>query len=433
MKLSVKFSLAIVVLLVLTVVVISFFTVRSATQSMLTQMEQDGKAISQVLAQGSSFAGRVPGQVENVLSEQMVVEARITANMVAIAAGRAGMTPQEINDILKSITDSTVLNEFWISDPTGKVEFTNTGIDFTFKPDPVKQPQAYIFYQLLGQEGGVVKQEAQKRELDTRLFKYVGVSGVDEPRIVQVGYEANVLDEMSQDVNIQKLVDELTGQANVAAIWILDSQKTEVAASRQPVGGIGTSFSVSDINLLNWAVSAKEARSALEDDVLRVATPVLDGRGEVQQVVVVYLTTENVQKAIRDAILRTIFIALATIIIGALFSFIFSSSITRPIRRLTSAAQLMERGEITEEEISRLGGKEGKDEVSALSRVFAKMAAEVKARETKLKKQVAELKIEIDHSKKARQVAEITDTDYFQNLKQKAKELREKKDKEERS
>ena len=30
-------------------------------------------------------------------------------------------------------------------------------------------------------------QDAQKREVDDQIFKYVGVAGVDKPRIVQVG------------------------------------------------------------------------------------------------------------------------------------------------------------------------------------------------------------------------------------------------------
>ena len=34
---------------------------------------------------------------------------------------------------------------------------------------------------------------ARKREIDNRVFKYVGVAGVDKPRIVQVGVSADNL------------------------------------------------------------------------------------------------------------------------------------------------------------------------------------------------------------------------------------------------
>jgi hypothetical protein len=53
------------------------------------------------------------------------------------------------------------------------------------------------------------------------------------------------------------------------------------------------------------------------------------------------------------------------------------------------------------------------------------MAREVYAREQSLKQQVLELRIQIDEVKKAREVAEITESDYFRDLKERAQRLRE--------
>ena len=52
------------------------------------------------------------------------------------------------------------------------------------------------------------------------------------------------------------------------------------------------------------------------------------------------------------------------------------------------------------------------------------MAREVRAREQRLKQEVQQLRIEIDEARTARQVAEITETDYFQDLQRKADQLR---------
>ena len=52
------------------------------------------------------------------------------------------------------------------------------------------------------------------------------------------------------------------------------------------------------------------------------------------------------------------------------------------------------------------------------------MAGEVAAREAQLKKEIQVLQIGIDQVQKARQVSEITDTEYFQELRRKAKVLR---------
>jgi hypothetical protein len=52
------------------------------------------------------------------------------------------------------------------------------------------------------------------------------------------------------------------------------------------------------------------------------------------------------------------------------------------------------------------------------------MATEVRARERRLTQEVHKLRIEIDEVRAARQVAEITETEYFQDLQRKVSELR---------
>jgi len=64
------------------------------------------------------------------------------------------------------------------------------------------------------------------------------------------------------------------------------------------------------------------------------------------------------------------------------------------------------------------------DELGQLALVFQEMARQVYAREQQLKQQVQQLRIEIDQVRKAREVAEITESDYFQQLLGKAEELR---------
>lgn len=64
------------------------------------------------------------------------------------------------------------------------------------------------------------------------------------------------------------------------------------------------------------------------------------------------------------------------------------------------------------------------DALGNLARVFQRMAIEVAARERALQAQVQQLRIEIDEAKAERQVAEITETDYFRDLQRKADALR---------
>jgi hypothetical protein len=64
------------------------------------------------------------------------------------------------------------------------------------------------------------------------------------------------------------------------------------------------------------------------------------------------------------------------------------------------------------------------DELGQLGRVFERMAQEVYAREQRLKQQVQALKIEIDEVIRNRQVAEITEMEYFKRLQEQAEEFK---------
>jgi len=105
------------------------------------------------------------------------------------AVCRRGGKEWAINAVLKDIAGKSAVQEFWITDSSGHA-YLNTGIDFTFSSDAKKQPQASVFWPLITGAKKVVIQNARKREIDNKIFKFVGVAGVDKPRIVQVGVSA---------------------------------------------------------------------------------------------------------------------------------------------------------------------------------------------------------------------------------------------------
>ena len=133
------------------------------------------------------------GDAGDIVAGHMVAEALLAAHLVAVAE-RAGMGPEEINAILRDVVAKSAIDEFWITDGTGRAYLTSeAGVAFTFVNDPAVQPQASAFWPLIEGEAEVVIQEARKREIDDRVFRYVGVAGVDGPRIVQVGVGAENL------------------------------------------------------------------------------------------------------------------------------------------------------------------------------------------------------------------------------------------------
>lgn len=127
---------------------------------------------------------------DGLLSDHMAAEAMLTAHFVA-AAVKAGMSTEEINGALASVADASAISEFWVSDETGRVVYTNVpDAEFVFPADPDDESQAAPFAALLTGDQAVVDQDFMPRELDGMVFKYVGAAGVDQARIVQVGVAA---------------------------------------------------------------------------------------------------------------------------------------------------------------------------------------------------------------------------------------------------
>lgn len=95
----------------------------------------------------------------------------------------------------------------------------------------------------------------------------------------------------------------------------------------------------------------------------------------------------------------------------------------RAVARLTAAAAAIEEETFELDTLAEVAARA--DELGQLGRVFQHMAREVYAREQRLKQQVQELRIEVDKARQARQVSQITGTDYFKGLRSRANNLRD--------
>lgn len=147
-----------------------------------------------LLSSGTSFAEESL-QKENIVSKHMVAQAILTAHYID-AALKAGVETAEINSVLASVAEQSVISEFWVSDEQGNIEFSNiAGTSFKFPTDPESGSQAAPFAALLSGVESIVIQNTQPRVLDGASFKYVGVAGVDKQRIVQVGISVSEMKE----------------------------------------------------------------------------------------------------------------------------------------------------------------------------------------------------------------------------------------------
>ena len=91
----------------------------------------------------------------------------------------------------------------------------------------------------------------------------------------------------------------------------------------------------------------------------------------------------------------------------------------RGVAKVTAAALAVESGTFTPECLDEIAQRP--DPLGNLARLFQHMAIEVAARQRRLEEQVQRLTIAIDEKKKAAEVSEITDSDYFRDLQARAR------------
>ena len=102
---------------------------------------------------------------------------------------------------------------------------------------------------------------------------------------------------------------------------------------------------------------------------------------------------------------------------------VLSTSLTRPLNRLTAATQRIAAGEY-DLDVQSMVRTRFPDEMYTLAESVATMAAKVGARERSLTREVQRLKVEIDATRREEAVKEITETDFFSDLTAKAADMR---------
>ena len=349
----------------------------------LQNIQQDGILIAQFLARMARFSQQVPAVVEDMIGERMVTEATITSHLVAIAS-EAGMTPEEINAHLQAIAETSSIDEFWITDSEGNVELRNLpGNDFRFSPDPTVQPETSEFWPLLTGESQVVQQETQPRASDGENFRYVGVPGIDQPRIVQIGSEMDELERLKHQIGLVRLVNELIDGDSIVAIRIVDRNLVNLA--RNVTSGLSGTQSLNDprdVANLRAAIAENRTISYLSDNILKVIVPILDERDQVTGATLLYLSTEQTQTALQENLERVAIVSAFILVMGFLVSLVLAQKVTEPVAQLTLATAALKTEQFDPISLNHISQR--KDELGLLARAFQHMAQEVKEREQRL-------------------------------------------------
>jgi len=385
-KLTMSFQTRLILLVTGMLVVAVFITTVSlgwsTRRAVLDEAEATGEVVARLLARSAGLAQEIPTDVEQVIGDQMVAQASILAHFIS-AAEDAGLGPAEINRSLRAIVDQTTLDELWVTDESGYAYLRNIeSVEFTFSPDPIEQPQAHEFWPLLGGDEEVVVQEAIKREIDDRIFKYVGVTGVDKPRIVEVGFEATYLDDLADRIGLRRAVDNLLGGGDINALVVVNETLDTVASATILGTDVNPAPSEAEVSTLQAVLDTGEAQAILGGSVLTVMAPMLGQDGVPLGVALVRLPTDRLEEILATQVRIALVIAVAVILAGIAVSVWVARREAAPILQITRAAEAVEARTFRAGELDAVAQR--KDELGRLADVFQNMAGEVLTREERL-------------------------------------------------
>jgi sigma-B regulation protein RsbU (phosphoserine phosphatase) len=206
----------------------------------------------------------------------------------------------------------------------------------------------------------------------------------------------------AENASLRALAEEMV--AGRSGVGVIEGARGEEFVAYAPIPNAHWIFAL--------ALPVADVRAPAHATQARLAEQISRTSGEMDS------RTSGVQ-----ASFMAVFAILLTLVIAA--TIVVSRTITGPIQRVALAAGSLERGELNDAQIATLREQKGEDEVAALSRVFASMAAEVRAREQQLRMQIQALRVEIDESKRDREVAEVTESEFFRDLQSRARRRRQ--------
>lgn len=394
MKFQARLVLLVTALLSATIAVDTGVHAWKTYDALLQGAQRSAERVARLMARSAAFGTHVGRDLETVTGDMMVAQARLTALYVA-AAERAGQSPEIISRTLARIAETSLIDEFWITDEKGHAYIHSVeGVDFTFDPDPERQPQAHLFWPLLTGASDQVVQEARRRELDDKVFKYVAVTGADHRRIVELGIHVDFLDQLSARMGLNGLIGALVGEGDINAIWVLNRGLDTLAHASLYGTPANPEPNSLETQTLSQVMAQGESAYVMEGDQLTVITPVRDGE-TVIGAALVRMSTDYMDRALRSQMWTAAVTGLAIILLGAVVAVALARRQSRPIEAMTKAARAIEKGSFDPATLEAMSTR--RDEFGTLAKVFVAMAREVAAREERLDGLVRARTAEIEH------------------------------------
>lgn len=226
--------------------------------------------------------------------------------------------------------------------------------------------QTLPFIDLIGKNDAVLAQAPEPRGTDNTLFQYIGVSRIDAPGLVQIGIEPTAVQELLNNLDVQKSIERLViGEGGYALI--VDSTGTII--NHKDASVIGKKQE--EIPWLTSTIAEPDVIKTIhEGDISYYAMSHTLGD---RQLVVTYPLKEVERIRMVSLVNNIIAIVVSILLLVFIIQWIIGKWVSRPIRLIQEGMNEVGKGNFTASV-----NYSSKDEIGALSLDFTKMTGNVR-------------------------------------------------------
>ncbi|WP_315119202.1 methyl-accepting chemotaxis protein [uncultured Clostridium sp.] len=357
-KKSIKSKILITPLVIILIInsILSAAAINVAERKIIAQMRTDGVNLAKQVSSEIGKNQEILTEFNEIIENQIRNMGKfINNNMSSVN-----------NDYLKIMAQTFNVDEINVSDPSGKIIYSNIPAVVNENYDEKK-----IVLPVIKGEKEELMEDVRKSIVEDNYYKY-GYIRKNGGGVIQIGILANRIEEMSNSMDLQKLLDDLAKDEGMEYALIIDkSLKVTAHSDKDRIGS-----TVDDIG----------SRTAAVDNGIHSSTLLYKDTIEVYDVLVplyksgvhvgalnVGLSMKNVQNAIREMIVIIVVISIICFILVALIMMAISKSIINPVKNLVRVSEKISNGEFDIEIDVK-----NNDELGALAKGFKAMCDSLK-------------------------------------------------------
>lgn len=344
------------VIMLIIISILSGAAINVSKRKIMDQMRMDGMNLAKQVSNDI-------GKNEEILTElNKIVEDNIR-NIGKLVNGNISSMN---NDYLKDVAKTFNIDEINVSDASGKVIYSNIPaiINTSYNDQEMVLP-------IIKGEKDEFMENIRKSVDDNNYYKY-GYVKKNGGGVIQIGMLANKIEEMSNSMDLQKLLDDLAKDEGMEYALIIDKNlKITAHSERDRIGN-----TVDDIGSKTAAVDSEPYSSTIlykdSIEVYDVLVPLYKSGVHIGALNI-GLSMENVQNAIKEMGTIIIVISIICFILLALIMISVSKSIISPINDLVQVSERVSKGEF-DVEIN----VKNDDELGILAKGFKEMCYSLK-------------------------------------------------------